>query len=489
MKIALKTLTVSFAVAGLMFSSSCKKDYLNTNPTNQIASEDMFKTTTAARTALNGIHSLMISRTLQTNHAEFGTKMADLCEDMMGNDMVGTGSGYDWFDYHYKYVMQESATYWGPYHFWNFFYRIINNANNIIDNIDAADGLQADKDDIKGQALAYRAWAYFKLANYFQFTYKGAENAPGVPIYTTATTVENSKGAGRGTLQQVYDRIVADIEQSVALLESVPASSSDKSQISLAAAQGIYARIALSMENWAKAREMSIRASTGYQLMTNQEYTSGFNNNNNPEWIWASNYTTEQYDGQSIINFISFMDPNCPGYASAGATRRITRSLYDQIPADDIRKQVFSAGSYLQNKFRAQDPNGFVCDYVFMRASEMYLIRAEAAARLGNTSEATATLEELVQERYPAYTAPTGATALLNEILLQRRIELWGEGFAFTDIKRLKVGLNRPTGAGNHSAGVARYTRIADPTDRRFLFLIPQREIDANENMGPGDQN
>ncbi len=484
MKIALKTLTVSFAVAGLMFSSSCKKDYLDTNPTNQIASEEMFKTTTSARTALNGIHSLMISRNLQSNHAEFGTKMADLCEDMMGNDMVGTGSGYDWFDYHYKYVMQESATYWGPYHFWRFFYRIINNANNILDNIDAAEGSEQDRNDIKGQALAYRGWAYFKLASYFQQTYVGNEDAPGVPIYTTRTTVENSKGAPRGKLSDVYARAVADLEQSITLLEGVPVVA-DKSQISINAAYGIYARIALTMNNWAKAREMAIRAKAGYAFMTPNQYTAGFNDNNNPEWMWSSNYTSEQYDGQSIINFISFVDQNCPGYAQVGATRRITKALYDQIPATDVRKQVFTVGN-VQDKFRAQDPNGFVCDYVYMRVAEMYLIQAEAAARLGNTTEAASILEELVVTRNPEYVAPS--TGILNEVLLQRRIELWGEGFAYSDIMRLKAGLNRPSGSGNHSAGVARILRM-DPQDSRFIFKIPQGEIDPSEFLGPDDQN
>jgi hypothetical protein len=79
---------------------------------------------------------------------------------------------------------------------------------------------------------------------------------------------------------------------------------------------------------------------------------------------------------------------------------------------------------------------------------------------------------------------------LINEILLQRRIELWGEGFALLDIKRLNQGLNRPTGPGNHGGlnynpGVFT-TSAGDP---RFLMRIPQRELDNNINMTPADQN
>ncbi len=126
-----------------------------------------------------------------------------------------------------------------------------------------------------------------------------------------------------------------------------------------------------------------------------------------------------------------------------------------------------------------------------MRSSEMYLIEAEALARQSQDAAARTVLEALIKTRFPAYSAAgfSGA-ALVSEIILQRRIELWGEGFSLMDIKRLGQGLNRATGAGNHGApsfdpGV--YT--TSPADPRFLMRVPQRELDNNTNMSPGDQN
>jgi hypothetical protein len=133
----------------------------------------------------------------------------------------------------------------------------------------------------------------------------------------------------------------------------------------------------------------------------------------------------------------------------------------------------------------------WAADYLYMRAAEMYLIEAEALARQGQDGPARTALETLVQQRFPAYSAAAfSGTALLNEILLQRRIELWGEGFSLIDIKRLKTGLNRPTGAGNHGSpnfNPAVYT-LPD-ADPKFLMRIPRYEIDNNSLISDGDQN
>jgi hypothetical protein len=194
------------------------------------------------------------------------------------------------------------------------------------------------------------------------------------------------------------------------------------------------------------------------------------------------------------------MDIRTGGYAALGGQKKITKALYDQIPVGDVRKTVFRTPAststtnppYNQLKFQVPSTtNKWEADYLYMRASEMYLIEAEALARQGQDAQAQLVLETLVKARYPAYSAAgLSGTDLLNEILLQRRIELWGEGFSLFDIKRLKTGLNRPTGTGNHGApsydpGV--YTMPdADP---RFLLRIPQRELDNNPNMTPADQN
>ena len=465
--------------------TGCKKSYLDTTPTDKVSEEVIFETTKGAYVALNGIHSLMISDKLFNNsHDNWGIKAYDLNQDVMGNDMVCSGSNYDWFDFSYKYTWTESATYRGPYQAWIFFYRIINNANKILDQIDHASGPQEEIDDVKGQALAYRTFAYLRLTDLFQQTFVGNENKPGVPLYTSGSTAESSEG--RGTLQQNFDQMRTDIENAVTLLQNAPLHS-QKSHISVSTAHGLAARVYLVTNEWEKAADHAALAYADYPLMSSSEYTSGFNDASNSEWMWASSYTNTQYDDMGILSFISFMDPDAPGYASVGATRKITKALYDQIPASDIRKQMWAA-NLGQQKFKTQDPEGFVCDYLYMRASEMYLIEAEAAAHF-NTSRALDALTDLMSYRDPSYVAPAASqTAILDEVYKQRRIELWGEGFGRSDIMRLKQPLNRPSGSGNHKASVAQVMTLP-AGDARFIFPIPQREIDSNPKMTGADQN
>jgi len=488
MKINNKIYAIAIAaILGIGFVG-CKKSYLETSPSDQLAGNDLFKTTSSAYTALNGIHAFMNeSYSLSTAHADFGAKAMDLFSDVMGLDMVCANSGYDWMSYHYSYFATGYSIYWMGNLPWLFYYKIINNANNILDNIDAADGPEEERNDIKGQALAYRAWAYLNLVQFYQFTYRQNPSAPGVPIYTRGTQPGDT-GNPRGTIQQNFDQMMSDCQNAVTLLDDA-VMHPEKSHISAATAHGIYARVALEKGDWAVAKKQAEIAAQDYPLMAPIDYTTGFNNANNVEWMWGSSLTAEQYTAQSIICFFSHVDQDCPGYASVGATRSIAKALYDQIDSTDIRKQVFNSSNRVQEKFHVADPTGFVADNLFMRSSEMYLIQAEAAWYLNDFGASKTALEDLVTARNPSYSAPSATdSTLLKEIWLQRRIELWGEGFGYRDMKRQMLGLHRPTGAGNHSPGLASLIN-ADKNDPRLLFKIPQSEIDANDAIGSDDQN
>jgi len=487
-----KILKLSAPLLLVLATIGCKKDYLDTNPSNQVVPDVIFKDVNGAKVALNGAYRLYY--TSYTNHGNFGPKSYDIVADLMGNDMVVHSQGYGWFNTDYRYTAQLSAVNASRSDvMWAFYYRIINNANGIINNIDNVAGSQEEKDNIKGQALAMRAHCYYYLVNFFQQTYKGNETKPGVPIYTASTT----QGAPRGTVQDVYDLIVDDLTTAEDLLEGKPRE--HISNIDVQTVQGIRARVALTMEDWANAATYANKARQGHSPMSTTQFRQGFSKvtDGNPEWIWGFEVITDQ--ATIYASFYSHMDVTMGGYAALGGQKKITKALYDQIPATDVRKQVWTAPGagaganveYNQTKFHAPVAGNWAADYVIMRAGEMYLIEAEALARQGQNGPAVTVLESLITARDPNYTAAglTG-TDLINEILLQRRIELWGEGFALFDIKRLKTGLNRPTGAGNH--GLPNYDPVLytlPDGDPKFLMRIPQRELDASEVLGPADQN
>ena len=125
-----------------------------------------------------------------------------------------------------------------------------------------------------------------------------------------------------------------------------------------------------------------------------------------------------------------------------------------------------------------------------MRSEEMLLIKAEGLAMSGNTAEAKSILEQFVQNyRYAGYTCKASSpTDLQDEIWLQRRIELWGEGFAFFDIMRLEKPIVREKGEGAGYYPVAWQYTIPAKSDI-FLWMIPQSEIEANDGISESDNN
>lgn len=492
----MKKIFLNLAAFSLLVLASCKKDYLETKPSNAITEQQAFADVAKVYAVLDGANKELYAYGVgaSTGHDNFGQKAFDLQSDLMGNDMVVHSQGYGWFNADYQ------LTEWGrpqtarqSDNAWYFYYDIIKQANKIISVVDAVTTTATNKELIKGQALGLRAYAYFYLINYFQQTYKGHENDKGVPVYTEVST----EGKGRGTVKDVYNQIIADLTQAETLLNGK--SRVSKVNIDVSVVQGFRARTALLMEDWATAASYANKARAGYTLLntTNYASTSSFSSIATPEWMWGSQISAA--DATIYASFFSHMDIRTGGYAALGGQKKITKALYDQINAGDVRKTVFktpgtgttSNPDYNQLKHQVPTAGSWAGDYLYMRAAEMYLIEAEALARQGNDAQARTVLETLIKTRYPAYSAASfSGTSLVNEILLQRRIELWGEGFSLMDIKRTNQGLNRPTGTGNHGApnfdpGV--YTTA--PADPRFLMRIPQRELDNNVNMTPADQN
>ncbi len=293
-----RALLIAFAALATSVAG-CKKSYLETLPSDKMRDENLFKTTTGAYAVLNGMNRVMTSNYPALDNTNFkydwGAKTTDLTEDVMGNDLVCNAGDFDWFSNYYSYLSPRQTTYRDVIVPWIFYYKIINAANNIVVNIDAAFGPDAEKKDIKGQALVYRGWAYYKLSIYYCQTYGKGASSPGVPIYLTPTTAE-TKGNGRGTVQQVYDRINADLQEGITLITASGISHEEnKSFISLATANGIYAKVALVMENWTKANELATTAINIWggatKLMDSLDYLSGFNSTTNKEFMWTSRLT------------------------------------------------------------------------------------------------------------------------------------------------------------------------------------------------------
>lgn len=140
----------------------------------------------------------------------------------------------------------------------------------------------------------------------------------------------------------------------------------------------------------------------------------------------------------------------------------------------------------MSRKFAVKDAAGpSLGDVTLLRSSEMYLILAEAYAKAAQPLDAQNTLFVLTSKRDPSAVKSTNlGTALVDEILVNRRVELWGEGFRYFDLKRLNQALDRTVVPNYVSTSVAEMMKIP-AGDVKWEFFIPRSEIEANPNIGP----
>ncbi|SHF87260.1 RagB/SusD domain-containing protein [Mariniphaga anaerophila] len=469
-----------------VFATSCSDEFLETIPTNEISDQAVFQSVEGAQTVIDGVLRDMRSQHgNEDQHDQFGVKAIDLCVDLMGEDMVV--EKYHWFgaDYRFENRTENDQR---PLYAWTLFYRIIYNANEVINHIDdVASDSETLKADLKAQALTLRAYSYFQLVQLFQHTYSGHEDEPGVPLYTNATT----EGNPRSTVSEVYTRITTDLSEAVRLFEESGLQQKHISRPALSVARGLAARVALVMEDWQAAADMASKARDGFSLMTAAEFSTGFDNYTQQNWMWGMEVNSEQ--STTYASWFSHVDWTIGGYCGYGLSpKSFSLELFNRMDNSDVRKELvdtsfIESGRLIPYKFAAGNDKGFDADLVLMRPEEMLLIEAEARARIKDFTNAGKLLKELRDKRFdePVSTSWPEET-LLSEILLERRIELWGEGFRGFDLKRLKLGVNRTN--SNHNPVVAKVMSLPAESEE-FIYQIPQSEIDANSNIGEEDQN
>lgn len=489
MKLLNKNIVWVVLIGAVLTSTGCSKDYLQLDPPTVLTPENIFSSTKNALAAINGMHRLNYTQWYGSQaYGGISGNMIDL--EVLGEDFVMTNAANNWFRDEYRWISHRSETSTMVRFHYGFFYVFIANANMIIANIDKADGPDAEKNYIKGQAYAYRAWAYHQLVQYFGKRYVAGGDNSGLGV---SLVLEPRLGSlPRNTVEEVYTQVNADIDLAISLLTGL--TRPDKSHINVNVAKGLKARIALSQQNWALAAQMASEARQGFTLMNNTQYMSGFSDQANPEFIWA--YKHLDAHPTYFYSYYAYLG-NFSSTNSRGNPKAIFSVLYDKITATDIRKQLWDPTGtdaafpkvqdgtrrpYMTRKFMLANPANSNGDLNMMRASEMYLIEAEALARIsGRTNDAVDVLYTLAVQRDPAYTRSTNTgDALIEEILTQRRIELWGEGFRFFDLKRLNLPLNR--NGGNHDNTLAQKMDEAAGT-ANWQFMIPRAEIDYTNGV------
>ena len=482
---------IVLSLALMLVATGCEKDWLEQSPTTAVSASSATSSTDNLFLVINGMHRLMYLRDGSNGRGGYQTLMIQ--HDMLGEDLVMNARANGWFISMASWNDHTNAVDGDLQFGWKLMYELTNNANIIIAGAEEAAGSIADRNAALGEAYAFRAFTHFILVQRHAERYRagGGNDQAGIPIVLESTT----EGLVRSSVEEVYAQINADLDQAITLMEGYERSNT--SHFNQSVARGLKARVALVQGRWAEAASAAIEAREGFPLMDTSDYQAGFNDYTNDEWIWGAFYNEEQ--GSLFTNFGAYMSRNFSSSNIRGNPKSIFSVLYDQIPESDVRSKLFSVSGehnnlpagfeissrhssfpYTSQKFLAFGTGDSRGDIPYMRAAEMYLIEAEAKARLGEGGAEA--LLPLAQARDSEYELSTNTGQdLIDEILLQRRWELWGEGFRFLDLKRLNLPLDR-TG-GNHDASLLNGLIEVPADDDRWVWLIPQQELDANPNM------
>lgn len=480
-------------MASLLLLAGCSGDFLDKEPTDSVSSDEVGVPGNAERLFNGAWYNLFEYVYTLANSGYRGLQCQD---DMMADDVVsrpayGFNSSYQFNDIAIPNNTRTSFA-------WYLMYKTIDNCNTAL-------AIQGDTEALRqaqGQALALRAFCYLHLAQHYQFTYLKDPAAPCVPIYTEPTT-DDTAPKGKSTVAQVYRRVFDDLALAKDYLKNYTRKGDgQKFKPDVNVVNGLLARAYLLTGQWEEAAKAAAAARQGYSLMTTAAEYEGFNNISNKEWIWGHPQTLVQ--SSASYNFY-FLDATHVGaYSSFMADPHFRDTFSD----GDIRLELFQwmREGYLGYKkfhMRADD----TADIVLMRASEMLLVEAEALARDGFPEKAVVPLNELRHARGLGDYDLTGKSQqdVIDEILMERRRELWGEGFGITDILRTQQSVKRTmlsaeeqkqeVDAWQEGGGFAKRNPLGHwfvtfsegevfvPNSTNYLYAIPKEETDANPNL------
>lgn len=491
---AFRQIAMGALLAGSLFSTGCSSDYMDTVPTEDVSSITISESLENLYLALNGIHRKMVSQDLGSQGMG-GEPGLVICREASGDDL--TWDTQSWHQALLNWSINTNPTNSynsGP---WEQYYKFILNANNILDMLatghaDSKDPLAAH---IKGECLVIRAWSHFQLVQYYANPYRnGQDNSqPGVPYRVEPKT----EAMARNTVEEVYAKINTDLDEALTLLKDYEPA--DINHYSLASTYGIKARVLLTQQKYAEAATAAVEAinlakADGCEIMKQADLMNGFANltSKTKEAMYAA--ITQNDQTVYFYSFYAYMSWNFNSSSVRTGIKCISQSTYDLMSPTDLRRQwwdptgkaevpatSYNQRPYQNRKFTARSTADAVGDYTFMRISEMYLIAAEAFARSNQETKAKEYLGALVAERDPEYKdqGNTGAK-LIEEIMTHRRIELWGEGFRWFDLKRLNLPLKR-TGS-NFDATFCGFLE-KQPGEEGWIFEIPKKETDFNDLM------
>ncbi len=338
---------------------------------------------------------------------------------------------------------------------WTRPYRVIFIANVVLEGL-ASRSLEAEVEQLRGEAYFHRAIAFYHLLQQFSLPYQSqtAQTSLGLPIRTTANVNVIEK---RASLQASYDQVFSDLAQAASRLPEYP---EYKQRPSRWAVEALRARIYLSMQQYSQALEHASACLAMKAPLL--EYKTLDTKARFSMPVWQEN---------PEIIFYSYLQPY--SYNSSVLTK-VDSLLYRSYQVNDLRRDVFFTadrvykGSYV----------GHSTPFGGLAVDEVYLIQAECLARLNQNQESILALNSLLKTRFANFEPYEENADVLSLVLMERRKQLIARGLRWSDLRRLNLDPKYAKTLERTDKNGVRYVLL--PNDKRYTFPIPENEVKAS---------
>ncbi|WP_295117735.1 RagB/SusD family nutrient uptake outer membrane protein [uncultured Chitinophaga sp.] len=497
--------TILIGGAILLSASSCKKYF---EPSTAKSEEEALSNADDVQSATIGTYAVLKNPTyVRSIHFLSEYPSDNIAQGQASSDALSNA-------YRYTHLIDMSHV----YNVWQQSYFVINAANRVIAFV--PDESNTALRQLKGENLYLRAMMYFNMARVFGRPYpQGDGSFEAVPIVK-----EDSKEEfpARNTVKEVYDFVIADLIKAAELMTE----NKNNNFASKEVAYALLSRVYLYKGDNQKAIEFAdkVISSNRYTLLQGGNYTNYFKGvpEDNDETIFCIRHIkTENRDFSAIGSmyyseggqgatgwaeiyaseqFINFLDLH-PGdlrhsFITPYTTTGVIQYPYT-VPVATIlynTKLNPKTPMYYINKYNNQEGLTNLSSPVYLRLAEMYLIRAEANAKIGGANSQLA-LDDVNTIRTRAGLSGTalhtlasiqaaGKTAL-DIVLEERRLEFAFEGHRTYDLFRNNRPLTRNY-PGTHALNnnpTTNITQTVQPTDNRVIFFIPNRERLVNKKL------
>ncbi|GEO06486.1 hypothetical protein AAE02nite_41500 [Adhaeribacter aerolatus] len=489
-----KNILYQLLTAGLLLTStSCE---LTLEPYNGKSADTIF-------TTQDGIEAATLGNYANLKGNNYAKNLHVLTEYASDNvTLSGTTTNHLFFAYNYQHVVNMDRT----REFWLAAYKVIYGTNAAIESI--PEGKSPVTDQLLGENYFLRAMAHFDLVNLFGRPYsqdKGASAGVMIRKDTDVTALPP-----RSTVKEVYDFVIADLLKAAELMTVAKNSSFASKEVTYA----LLSRVYLYKEDNAKAIEYAEKVinSKRYKLMDTEPFKKYFTvaNESNPETIFAIKHIATDDMAKAAIGSL-YYSQNGAGWGEMYASETY-RNLLNKNPND--ARQSFVEPVYIRNaqgnitydaqgkpvlekrnglekyyinKYSWQEGLQTLSSPVYLRLADIYLMRAEANAKLGKNQLALDDVN-LIRKRAglsgdALYTLGDlkGHPSVLSVVLEERRLELAFEGWRKYDLFRNNMPLVRNYPGYHLLSG--QNVQIVEPNSPRVVYFVPQNELLTNPNL------